>query len=78
MERKRRAVKGRAAVPENLEGPLRSRVVMVVVVGGGGGCRWWLTRWVVGLAFSGVRRGERGERERESARHFDGNSYSIV
>lgn len=34
VERKRRAVKGRAAVPENLEGPLRSRVAAVVVVFG--------------------------------------------
>lgn len=37
--------------------------------GGGGGVR--LTRWVVGL-------GGLGEERRESARHFDGNSYSIV
>lgn len=70
-------MKGRAAVPENLEGPLRSRVAMVVMVVVGGGVR--LAHALVGC-WPRVLEGGLGEerRERESARHFDGNSYSIV
>lgn len=71
-------MKGRAAVPENLEGPLRSRVAMVVMVVVGGGVR--LAHALVGC-WPRVLEGGLGEErrgERESARHFDGNSYSIV